>query len=145
MAFFLLPSWLASASLASGVLGVASHRLVWIRGDWDHVFWKIAVTFLSAQPFAALSMMYLGLDLLTAIVVLAVLELTHVVSLFTSIAVYRLFFHHLRRFPGPFWARLSMAWRLKRITFNEENFQLVDRLHRKYGDFVRLGESHDGI
>lgn len=62
-------------------------------------------------------------------------------GLFSSILLYRAFFHRLHRFPGPFGAKLSRfyATRLSgsKLKMNEE----IQKMHEKYGDFVRLGMS----
>lgn len=60
-------------------------------------------------------------------------------TLFASIIVYRLFFHRLRRFPGPTLARVSKLWHVIKLS-QKPNFRLLDELHDKYGDFVRIGE-----
>lgn len=56
-----------------------------------------------------------------------------------SMAVYRLFFHRLRRIPGPFPAKLTKFYAAylssKQVKYHEE----LASLHRRYGDFVRTG------
>nr|A0A068AA78.1 RecName: Full=Cytochrome P450 monooxygenase orf5; AltName: Full=Brefeldin A biosynthesis cluster protein orf5 [Penicillium brefeldianum]AIA58897.1 putative cytochrome P450 [Penicillium brefeldianum] len=63
----------------------------------------------------------------------------HLIGLFVSITVYRLFFHNLSGFRGPFIARLSsfyLAWlSAKRLHLHDE----IDDLHSLYGDYVRTG------
>jgi len=55
-----------------------------------------------------------------------------------SIGIYRRLFHRLRNFPGPFSASVTRIWALK--TINQGNyFQVIKDLHRKHGDFVRVG------
>ena len=60
-------------------------------------------------------------------------------TLFTSIIIYRFFFHRLRHFPGPFLARVSKLWHVAKL-LQKPNFILLDELHEAYGDFVRIGE-----
>jgi cytochrome P450 len=54
-----------------------------------------------------------------------------------SVVVYRLFFHPLAKYPGPFWARITQwpegisAWRLRRHLD-------LQQLHERYGDVVRI-------
>ncbi|KAJ0426668.1 cytochrome P450 [Aspergillus carlsbadensis] len=61
------------------------------------------------------------------------------VGLTASMLLYRCFFHRLRRFPGPFMAkvtRLSIAMRsMKRTQYHLD----LEGMHRQYGDFVRTG------
>jgi hypothetical protein len=60
-------------------------------------------------------------------------------SLIISILTYRVFLHRTRRFPGPFMARVSKFYSVflaRTLHYNKE----VEKLHEKYGDFVRTGE-----
>ncbi|KAE8333837.1 cytochrome P450 [Aspergillus sergii] len=58
-------------------------------------------------------------------------------SLISSISIYRLFFHRLHPFPGPFACKLTRFYSAflaaKNIQYNLE----LKRLHKQYGDFVR--------
>ncbi|KAB8226159.1 cytochrome P450 [Aspergillus novoparasiticus] len=60
-------------------------------------------------------------------------------SLISSISIYRLFFHRLHPFPGPFACKLTRFYSAflaaKNIQYNVE----LKRLHKQYGDFVRTG------
>ncbi|KAK3946263.1 putative cytochrome P450 [Diplogelasinospora grovesii] len=52
-------------------------------------------------------------------------------------AVYNLYFHPLASFPGPFWARCSLLWRL----FNSLSGKLhlaIEREHKKHGSVFRV-------
>ncbi|GME48286.1 putative cytochrome p450 protein [Neofusicoccum parvum] len=65
-------------------------------------------------------------------------------GLFASLLTYRVFFHPLNKFPGPFGARLSSFW----LTFhvgNSEAYKTVHRLHQQHGDFVRIGSNELSI
>ncbi|KAL1981812.1 hypothetical protein VTN96DRAFT_2108 [Rasamsonia emersonii] len=63
-----------------------------------------------------------------------------VVSLWTSMLVYRAFFHPLHKFPGPFGAKLSKLWTLRKVVQSKLRwYQVLDELHEKYGDYVRTG------
>lgn len=61
-------------------------------------------------------------------------------SLISSISIYRLFFHRLHPFPGPFACKLTRFYSaflaVKRIQYNVE----LKKLHEQYGDFVRTGK-----
>ncbi|UNI22115.1 hypothetical protein JDV02_008035 [Purpureocillium takamizusanense] len=61
-------------------------------------------------------------------------------GLFGSMLLYRAFFHRLRRFPGPFAARLSNFYHFA-ITArtNMQHHLFIRKLHGQYGDFVRTG------
>ena len=62
----------------------------------------------------------------------------YILSLLTSIAIYRKFFHRLRHFPGPFMASITKLWQTTR-TLDSQNHILLDGLYERYGDFVRTG------
>lgn len=64
------------------------------------------------------------------------------VGLFGSIAIYRLYFHRLHRFPGPWGAKLSRLWALRVAVKNVRFGFEVEKLHKQYGDFVRIGMVH---
>jgi hypothetical protein len=44
----------------------------------------------------------------------------------------------LRKIPGPFLARLTNVWRLL-DHYNQTHIETQRKLHKKHGDFVRLG------
>lgn len=64
-------------------------------------------------------------------------------TLAVSITIYRLFFHRLRRFPGPFGAKITKFYNSWHY-IGGRNYQNLDKLHKKYGRVVRTGEWGDG-
>ncbi|KAF2645135.1 monooxygenase [Massarina eburnea CBS 473.64] len=60
-------------------------------------------------------------------------------GLLTSIGVYRLVFHRLRSFPGPFWAKLTKFHAAYRASQAGQLHRERAELHKKYGDVVRVG------
>ncbi|KAF4307737.1 Cytochrome P450 [Botryosphaeria dothidea] len=65
-------------------------------------------------------------------------------GLYASILVRRLL--RLRSFPGPFLAKFSQFYALSLSVRSRNQFHLeVDALHRRYGDFVRVGPRHVSI
>lgn len=65
------------------------------------------------------------------------------VSLAVNVLVYRAFFHRLRHFPGPFGARLSKFWAVWQTVKSKARwYQVTERLHEEYGDYVRTGKSN---
>jgi tryprostatin B 6-hydroxylase len=61
-------------------------------------------------------------------------------GLYTSLIVYRAIFHPLNKIPGPFGARISNFW-FSTLLRNGDAYMQVFKLHRKYGEFVRIGSS----
>jgi hypothetical protein len=56
----------------------------------------------------------------------------------TTIVLYRLLLHPLARIPGPRLAAVSNIWHAYHAR-NGHMFDLGRRLHREYGDVVRVG------
>ena len=100
---------------------------------------KIAFTVLCLQPVLTLALYANGLGLLHSNAILAKFHICYLISLFTSISIYRLYFHPLAKFPGPFWARLWMWWKISKYAEEEKAYFVVHKLHQEYGDVVRIG------
>lgn len=54
-------------------------------------------------------------------------------------AIYRAFFHPLCGYPGPFMARITQFWLPFNVSEKADSAWFIDRLHKKYGEYVRLG------
>lgn len=59
-----------------------------------------------------------------------------------SIATHRLLLHRLHRFPGPFFAKLSMFYTVRIQSSTFKIHVKHQQLHEQYGDFVRVGSYH---
>ena len=64
----------------------------------------------------------------------------YLAGLYTSLITYRSLLHPLNKFPGPFGARISNFWLSAQLK-DGNAFRTVQKLHEKYGDFVRVGSS----
>ncbi|KAF2759886.1 cytochrome P450 monooxygenase-like protein [Pseudovirgaria hyperparasitica] len=62
----------------------------------------------------------------------------HFLALYSSIVVYRVFFHPLRRYPGPILARITNFWHVYKC-LDAKNHLLLEKLHEQYGPIVRVG------
>lgn len=58
---------------------------------------------------------------------------------FVSMVVYRLFFHRLRKFPGPWAAKVSKFYGASLAAKTVQYHKDVARMHEQYGDFIRTG------
>ncbi|KAG0142050.1 hypothetical protein CROQUDRAFT_98037 [Cronartium quercuum f. sp. fusiforme G11] len=63
---------------------------------------------------------------------------TYLVTLGTSIAIYRTWFSPLKHFPGSPWASITMLW-LVYHRARGRSHRIVEKLHAKYGPIVRIG------
>ncbi|KAH8825614.1 cytochrome P450 [Flagelloscypha sp. PMI_526] len=62
-------------------------------------------------------------------------------GLWTSIAVYRVLLHPLRRFNGPTAAHISSWWGVRQVVKTKFRwYKEVQGMHRVWGDFVRTGK-----
>ncbi|KAK3356649.1 cytochrome P450 [Lasiosphaeria hispida] len=123
--------------IAGAAFGLLSHILYFVRGYHDtqalgifagHIMMYTAL----AAPLVAKKGVYAGG--LTASAIFA----SYLVALFTSIGVYRVFFHRLSRFPGPLAAKLTKIYG----PYTARNGQMhieQNKLFEKYGDIIRIG------
>ena len=119
--------------------GVVSHLAFFIRGE-HHRQAPMLFNLSFIVPFTLfIGLVQLGYgDAREAAVMTALMFTAYVVSLFASMVVYRVFFHQLKDFPGPPMAKVSKFWHVSK-DLTSENWRLLDKLHRQYGDFVRTG------
>ncbi|KAH8810086.1 cytochrome P450 [Flagelloscypha sp. PMI_526] len=61
------------------------------------------------------------------------------IGLWGSVVIHRLFFHRLRCFPGPRLAKLSRFYVMWTTTRRVQQHLETDILHKRFGDFVRIG------
>ncbi|KAF7543399.1 hypothetical protein G7046_g10009 [Stylonectria norvegica] len=122
--------------LEAGAVGLLAHSLYFIHWSQDTAALKVAVghvvaltALLSAEIFAH------GLKegLLAGLANFA----AYLAALFTSIIVYRIFFHRLRHFPGPLGGRCSKLYGFN-LTLGGKAHEEYDALLNHYGEFVRL-------
>ncbi|KAK8002683.1 hypothetical protein PG989_002402 [Apiospora arundinis] len=76
----------------------------------------------------------LAISLVTALMGVAVAIVIYVVT----IVVYRLYFHPLAKYPGPFWAKITDAYQLYHAWKGDRHLEFW-RSHEKYGKIVRFG------
>ncbi|KAK3374599.1 putative cytochrome P450 [Podospora didyma] len=67
--------------------------------------------------------------------------LTLLLALIISSAIYNIFFHPLRKFPGPLFNRASpLQWSIWMM--RGKHPREVEKAHRRYGPVVRIGPNH---
>lgn len=128
-----------ATSIFAAALGVASHLLLFIRGEW-HVLAPQVLSSYIFSFFLVIGLYHWGADenVSSSTSVTLHLTLCHLLGLFGSIIIYRIAFHPLRRFPGPVFAKLSKLWHIWGCR-TSQNHLFLDNLRKKYGDFVRTG------
>jgi hypothetical protein len=134
---------LAITILVGAISGITSHVGYFIR-DEHHMSGPgiIAIAFVSPIILSSLLLRYAVVDsYYEAGLITATAVGSYIASLLSSIVSYRLLFHPLRKFPGPFYLRISKwnhTWLL--IFKGVQNYRRVDEWHTKYGDIVRFVE-----
>jgi len=127
-------------ALTSALLGLTSHLTYFIHSH--HPFYHctfIALTFLLAPIISLVFLTRIAsFPFYEALRLVAVTWWSFTGSIWLSMGIYRAFFHRLRRYPGPFLAKLSQLWRVWR-NLRKENYLVLDELHRTYGEYVRVG------
>ena len=124
------------AAIAAGVL---AHNAIFIYGEWHLYATKVLkLHTLAYTGLIFFEAVYHKASLLVALTVSSQLFGMYILSLLASISIYRVFFHRLREFPGPFLASVSKLWHVAHC-LDSKNHILLERLHLEYGDFVRTG------
>ncbi|KAL2004524.1 hypothetical protein VTN00DRAFT_3409 [Thermoascus crustaceus] len=131
-----LPSAAGSAALLGVILHLSIFRTIFVElylyyfmGLYLAAAMSISYAYLSLTEFSIL-------ESLTRVLVLGV---SFNSGLVLSISVYRLFFHRLRHFPGPLWAKLSRFYDAALAAKNVQYHVEVAKMHENYGDFIRTG------
>ncbi|KAI1394910.1 cytochrome P450 [Hypoxylon fuscum] len=126
--------------MATMVLGALSHSTIFIRREW-HMVAPLLVWIYFWLTLALFYIFYLSCfrpDINTSLKYTAVSVISYCVGLFTSIVFYRLCFHRLRSFPGPWAAATTKLWHVWKCR-GGKNFLVIEELHRQYGPIIRTG------
>jgi hypothetical protein len=123
------------------VAGLVSHWTYFIRGE-HHRRTRLYLLLAVAMPvvIATAQVYSLHLDSRVAVKATAIFVTSFWFSLWTSVLAYRLFFHPLRRFPGPMLAKTSKFYHAC-LVWKKNNFEILQELHEKYGPVLRIGMS----
>ena len=125
--------------VAAGAAGVLIHNLAFIHGEWHLRAMKVLILHgLTYMSLILLESFYNKSSWFAAMTISSQMFSVYVLCLLGSIGIYRVFFHRLRDFPGPFLASISKFWHVAHC-LDSKNHILLAKLHRKYGDFVRIG------
>lgn len=121
------------------LLGVLTHRCYFIHGEHHDSSPQIARAY--SLLFLALYITFRALgtgENDTPIAATTRIAATYLTSLFSSIAAYRLLFHEIKGIPGPILARLTKLYHVYHAA-DARQYLWFDKLHKRYGDFVRTG------
>lgn len=121
------------------LVGVGAHLAFFIRGEWHMSAPQIVVSHTALACIVSLLFTDSAMTRTAICLELFKLAISYFTGLFTSISIYRLFFHALSKFPGPKLAAVTKFWHIWFIR-NSQNFRFLQKLHHEYGAFVRTGE-----
>ncbi|KAF2146894.1 uncharacterized protein K452DRAFT_242083 [Aplosporella prunicola CBS 121167] len=123
----------------AAVAGVTSHMGLFVHGEWERYAERLAMTALFGPPVLLAGLAFIqGLSMFWALIITIEMTTGFYVGLYGSMAIYRLFFHSLRSFPGPVRARLTSFWSMRESVQDFKWYLKVQKLHEEYGDFVRI-------
>ena len=131
---------LAVIAAGSAFLGVFLHLTWFIHGE--HLIYapRYFVTAIFGPGLIGTALWYyLAYTPLWAFLSVTTGFLSFYAGLFSSITIYRLYFHPLRHFPGPPGAKFWQFDHVRRVSAKCDGFKYLDALHHQYGDFVRVG------
>ncbi|SPO06550.1 related to pisatin demethylase cytochrome P450 [Cephalotrichum gorgonifer] len=132
----------AAGCVALAAAGVGSHLFYFMHGDHNPYAHRWITRGLTGIALLGCTVLYLTrFQALPTAIITSLFSVSYFTGLFTSISLYRLFFHSLGKFPGPFWARLSNLCHAYVIR-DSDNYFYIQRLHEKYGPIVRTGPSN---
>ncbi|KAI1387314.1 cytochrome P450 monooxygenase-like protein [Hypoxylon trugodes] len=118
--------------------GFIAHIGFFIRNEWHMSGAKIIVAHLALCSTLAYVLIHMEDSAGAVYRSLATLTTWYLLSLFSSILIYRVFFHATRSFPGPKLAAVTKLWHVFHVR-DSRNFLFMEKLHKKYGNFVRTG------
>lgn len=121
------------------VLGVLLHYIFFIHGEWHLYGAKIVSTHAIAFT-VSICFQYLNSPnpIYQSLIRTICLAAAYACGLFSSIATYRIFFHPLRRFPGPRLGALTKLWHVWKCRDSQGHF-VLHSWYQQYGSFVRTG------
>jgi hypothetical protein len=128
-------------ALAASAAGILTHLLVVRNIEVERYLRSMIAIF----PILILVLTYQSsafweISLEASATRVAVVSASFFAGLTSSMLLYRIFFHPLRHFPGPFPARVTKLYGTwlagRRVMYYKD----LAEMHDKYGDFVRTGE-----
>ena len=130
---------LSLAAIAS-ILGVASHVFYFIRGEHHlQAYRLLLLSFTIPAVLFGFLLLRFRVSIVSAATVVTTTWWAYMASLWISMVVYRLCFHRLRAFDGPTLWKISKVFGHVMSVRKLDNFRVLDKLHRQYGDYVRTG------
>ncbi|KAL9616946.1 MAG: hypothetical protein Q9160_008216 [Pyrenula sp. 1 TL-2023] len=125
---------------AAVVAGIASHSAFFRFGEHHLYGMRYVLITIAIFTGSLYAQSYVPQNFAISTISIPLLWACYFTGLYTSLVLSRIFFHPLRNFPGPLGCKVSSAWfatYLRRL----DAFRQLDLLHRRYGDFLRIGSN----
>jgi len=128
-------------AIAATIAGVSTHLGYLKRGEY-HLYGTRYIQLFTAVLITAMILLARVSEqpLREAIGNVVLLAIFYLLGLYSSLLVYRAFFHPLNSFPGPFGNKLGNLWFSAKLG-KADAYKQIYHLHQKYGSFVRVGSS----
>ncbi|KAF7188117.1 Cytochrome P450 monooxygenase [Pseudocercospora fuligena] len=121
-------------------LGVTVHLVYFQRYEyWRHLY-TILTGFAAATVLCPLILSrYAGTPICASVLSILAVHGSFLIGGISSTFAYRVLFNPLNRFAGPYCARLTDFWLGWHVGSDLNQYRKLEILHRRYGDFVRIG------
>ncbi|KAK7718862.1 hypothetical protein SLS57_005972 [Botryosphaeria dothidea] len=126
-----------TAATSAAALGILFHVTVVRYLDVDNFMYTFLALLWAASALVTSAHLLIGFSFISACARVLLLAISFDAGLFLSMAVYRVFFHRLRKFPGPFGAKVSRLYSAYLAGKDVKYYKEVEKMHQKYGDFIR--------
>ncbi|KAF4303033.1 Cytochrome P450 [Botryosphaeria dothidea] len=130
------------------VLGAISHLIVSRHHgvEFDAHPWKLVFAYLgSLAALLYYNFSIVQLDTFNTLIHTGLSATLFNAGFFASLLTYRLYFHRLRRFPGPKLAAVSQFYAMSLAAKDMKLCQEIQKLHQQYGDIIRIGPRYLSI
>ncbi|KAI1421256.1 cytochrome P450 [Xylaria sp. FL1777] len=131
----------AIAPVIAVVAGVTSHLAFFRVGE--HHLYSSRYVLAAVSAFAisiAVHSLFFELSSGTAALRTLAIASSYFGGLYTSLIIYRIFFHPLSGFSGPLGCKISSAWFATYMP-KLDAFRQLEKLHQKHGNFLRIGSN----
>jgi hypothetical protein len=123
----------------SAALGVFAHLVYFIHNERNNSSVRIFCSIIGGAFFLFVLALTTNKPISKGFLRGLIPNLGFLIGLVFSIIVYRLLFHPLRKFPGP-WLDAVSKWRAAYIAHSTGRyFERLQDLHKAYGDYIRTG------